>query len=217
MINRDTAYRCVEAMAKAVSIPVSVKTRLGWEDHSHLIDFCRGLVDAGADFLTIHGRTYQQKFTGYADWTGIYELAEAVSVPVIGNGDVMSYDDGIAKQKNLAGFMIGRASFGNPWCFIPGGYRPTLGETIEVMDRHATLLIQTKGRKGCLEIRKHLVQYLHALPGARGYRKSLVTVESLEDVHAVLDTIRADFAGSLGEIAPNANESLMDAWKTYEG
>ncbi len=144
MINRDTAYACVEAMARAVSLPISVKTRLGWEDHSNLIDFCRGLVDAGADMLTIHGRTYQQKFTGLADWTGTYELADMVSVPVIGNGDVMGYDDGMAKKKNLAGFMIGRASFGNPWCFLPGGYRPTLGETVDVMERHATLLIATK-------------------------------------------------------------------------
>lgn len=91
----------------------------------------------------MHGRTYKQAFNGNADFTGIYELKQALNIPVIGNGDVMSYDDGIAKiqspnpdDANLDGFMIGRASFGNPWCFLAGEYVPTLSEILSVMTRH---------------------------------------------------------------------------------
>ena len=147
MINRDTAFRIIEAMAGAVRIPVSVKTRLGWDSYEFLVDFCQGLESAGANLITVHGRTYKQAFTGHADFTGIYDLRRHLSIPVIGNGDVASYDDGIAKLQNLDGFMIGRASFGNPWCFLPGNHIPTLAETLAMMEYHAGLLIATKGRK----------------------------------------------------------------------
>ena len=145
MIHRDTAYRIIEAMASAVSIPVSVKTRLGWDDTDALIEFARGLQDAGASLITVHGRTYHQGFTGHADWTGIHELKKHLTIPVIGNGDVSDYDDGLRRLEDLDGFMIGRASFGNPWCFIPGGYVPTLREVLATMRAHAELLITTKG------------------------------------------------------------------------
>ena len=169
MINRDTAYKIVEEMAKAVKIPISVKTRLGWENPDLLIEFCTGLQNAGANLISIHGRTYKQAFTGKADFTGTYALKQALSVPVICNGDVMSYADGLQKMihpanrdfdiypgdpetrshaigsmKNLDGCMIGRASFGNPWCFLPDGRRPVLREILEVMELHAKLLIETK-------------------------------------------------------------------------
>ena len=102
MINTDTAFRIIEEMSRAVKIPISVKTRLGWENWENLIDFCRGLENAGANLITVHGRTYKQAFTGSADFTGIYELKKHLSIPVIANGDVMDYDDGISKiiQKN---------------------------------------------------------------------------------------------------------------------
>ncbi len=170
MINRDTAFKIVEEMAKAVKIPISVKTRLGWEDHNLLVEFCKGLENAGANLISVHGRTYKQAFTGKADFTGIYELKQHLSIPVMANGDIMSYIDGANKiihpanrandifapdsetralyagkeAKNLDGMMIGRASFGNPWCFLPDGKRPTLAEILEIMEVHAHLLIETK-------------------------------------------------------------------------
>jgi len=171
MINRDTAFKIVEEMAKAVKIPISVKTRLGWENHELLVEFCKGLENAGANLITVHGRTYKQAFTGKADFTGIYNLKQHLSIPVIANGDVMNYDDGVHKilhpsnrsdiiypddtlqlgtggsLKNLDGFMIGRASFGNPWCFLPGNPRPKLEEILLTMELHAKLLIDTKGPK----------------------------------------------------------------------
>ncbi len=109
------AAELVHATKKAVSIPVSVKTRLGWDVKDSLIPFCQNLVAAGADALAIHGRRYCDKFTGKADWDPIYELKKSVTVPVIGNGDIFSAQDAVEKLGNLDGVMVGRGTFGNPW------------------------------------------------------------------------------------------------------
>ncbi len=213
MINTETAFRIIEEMSKAVKIPISVKTRLGWNNwEEHLIPFAKGLQNAGANLITVHGRTYQQAFTGSADWTGIYELKKNLSIPVIGNGDVLDYDDGIKRLENLNGFMIGRACFGNPWCFLPGGYIPTLEEILTIMHEHGRLLVENKGRKGILESRKHLVQYLHGFAGVKEYRKSLVSVESLEDIDNVLLRIRNEHTGLLNMKLERGKEAVMDAW-----
>ncbi len=225
MINRDTAFRIVEEMAKAVQIPISVKTRLGWEDHSLLVEFAKWLENAWANLVTVHGRTYKQAFTGKADLTGIYELKQHLNIPVMCNGDILSYDDGIQKivhpenrngqseKKNLDGFMIWRASFWNPWCFIPGGYEPTLGEILATMEEHGTLLWQWKERKGMMEARKHLVQYLHGFPWVKDYRSSLVHVESVDDIMAVINKIKLDHPTLLSEKISSYNpESAMAVW-----
>lgn len=211
MINRDTAFEIVNEMAKAVKIPISVKTRLGWNNHELLIDFVKGLENAGANLISVHGRTYQQAFSGKADFTGIYDLKQHINIPVIANGDIESYDDGlqkiihpenrggIATKKNLDGFMIGRASFGNPWCFIPGGYIPTLAEILDMMHEHGELLWKWKEYKGMMEARKHLVQYLHGFPNVKEYRSRLVQVESVDDINAILRDIRSAHADLLNE------------------
>ncbi len=255
MINRDTAFRIVEEMANAVNIPISVKTRLGWENSELLVDFVKWLENAWANLITVHGRTYKQAFTGKADLTGIYELKQHVWIPVICNGDVMSYADGVQKMVhpenrkqqsgdsnqhgntessvsnihthqsthwslhtdnspfNLDGFMIGRASFGNPWCFLPD-YEPTLGEILETMRLHGDLLWQWKARKGMMEARKHLVQYLHGFPWVKEYRSSLVHVETPADIYTVLDQIRADHPSLLSRKISSYNpESQMAVWE----
>ncbi len=198
MIRRDTAYRIVEAMAQAVSLPISVKTRLGWEDSSLLVEFAQGLESAGANLLTVHGRTFQQAFTGEADWTAIHELRQHISIPILANGDVKDYDDGLRKLGELSGFMIGRASFGDPWCFAPGRPIPTLREVLDMMRLHAGLLIETKGHAGALESRKHLVQYLKGFAGARHYRPRLVAVDTIEDIDLVLADIATEHMEELG-------------------
>ncbi|MDD2892265.1 MAG: tRNA-dihydrouridine synthase family protein [Candidatus Gracilibacteria bacterium] len=214
MINTDTAFRIIEEMSKSVSIPISVKTRLGWNNwEEHLIPFAQGLQNAGANLLSVHGRTYQQAFNGKADWTGIYELKKHLSIPVIGNGDVLDYDDGIKKLGNLDGFMIGRASFGNPWCFLPGGYIPTLSEILTIMYEHGRLLVENKGRKGILESRKHLVQYLHGFAGVKEYRKSLVSVENLEDINIILERIRNEHSNLLNTKLNRGKESMIEVWE----
>jgi tRNA-dihydrouridine synthase B len=111
----ELAAELVASVVKAISIPVSVKTRLGWDSSDALIPFCKKLVAAGASALAVHGRTYTQKFSGTADWVPIYELKNEVSVPVIGNGDIMSAADAVSKIGNLDGVMIGRGAVGNPW------------------------------------------------------------------------------------------------------
>jgi tRNA-dihydrouridine synthase B len=223
MISRDTAFRIVEKMSQAVKIPVSVKTRLGWEDHTPLLDFCKWLENAGANLISVHGRTYKQAFTGQANWAGIFDLKRHLSIPVLGNGDVLSYDHGIqciqeshwteGGVEQLNGWMIGRASFGNPWCFLPGNTKPTLREVLRIMGEHARLLLETKGNKGALEIRKHLVQYLFWFPNVKTYRSRLVQVQSHQDVLDILGDIEREHASLLDvSFHQDPSESLKITW-----
>lgn len=109
--------------------------------------------------------------------------------------------------------MIGRASFGNPWCFLPSSYQPTLSEILAAMELHARLLIESKGRKGAMEIRKHLVQYLHGFEGVKTYRSALVRVESLEEVGAILQTIASDHSDLMNKQIDSRNtESQNVVW-----
>ncbi len=262
MINRDTAFKIVEEMSKAVNIPISVKTRLGWEDDDLLIEFCQGLQNAGANLISVHGRTYKQAFGGHADFSWIYELKQHLQIPVLCNGDIEDYDDGVEKMihpdnrdllssrrdlfqnhvwegslpnllsegksdssasfhfatewqkpKNLDGFMIGRASFGNPWCFLPGKYIPTFSEILDTMRLHGDLLWQVKERKGMMESRKHLVQYLHGFPGVKEYRTALVHVEKPGDIHTIIWRIKEEHQAMLQEKVVNLHpESQEIVW-----
>ncbi|MFK7780376.1 MAG: tRNA-dihydrouridine synthase family protein [Candidatus Gracilibacteria bacterium] len=200
LINIETAFEIVKTINEATDLPISVKTRLGFDGDKNLIDFCLGLEKAGASMITVHGRTTKQAYTGYANLEPIYELKKHLKIPVIGNGDIMNYDDGMKKVKNLDGFMIGRGSFGNPWCFLPGEQHPTLDDILSQMEFHALKLVETKGEhKGSLEIRKHLVQYLKSFPGAKAFRKRLVTTESYENTKNVINEIRENFKNNLGK------------------
>lgn len=201
MINTDTAFKIIEEMSKAVKIPISVKTRLWWDSHENLIEFAKWLENAWANLITVHGRTYKQAYSWNADWSGIYELKKHLNIPVIWNGDVQNYNDGILKltpewdlTPGLDGFMIWRKSFWNPWCFLPWNYEPTLYEILETMEKHAEILIDLKWRKWSLESRKHLVQYLHSFPWVKNYRKKLVTVEIFSDVQDIINEIRREFS-----------------------
>lgn len=226
MINRDTAFKIVEEMAKAVKIPISVKTRLWWENPELLVEFVKWLENAGANLISVHWRTYKQAFTGSADFTGIYDLKQNVNIPVICNGDIVDYDDWLAKIihpanrnwqnsefKNLDGFMIGRGSFGNPWCFLKGKYIPTLDEILNTMIEHWELLWQYKERKWMMEARKHLVQYLHGFPKAKEYRSRLVKVESPDDIKNIISDIRNEnFELLQSKIWWTNPEAFLTAW-----
>lgn len=208
IINRDTAFKIVDEMNKHTSLPISVKTRLGFNGSESLIDFGKWLENAWAKLLSIHGRTTEQAYKGKADYTQIYELKENVWVPVIMNGDVTDYDYGVKYMKNLDGFMIGRASFGNPWCFVKGGYKPTLEEVLAMMEFHAKKLVETKWEdRAKLEIRKHLVQYLHSFPGVKEYRKELVTIESVDILSDILSRIRNQYGEFLDKDLEFINEN----------
>jgi tRNA-dihydrouridine synthase B len=208
MKNPDLAAELVAATVKVVSIPVSVKTRLGWDSADSLIPFCRKLEEAGAAAFAVHGRRYTDKFTGMADWEPIYELKKHVSVPVIGNGDIKSADDARAKLHNLDGVMVGRGTFGNPWvmkeiCDVltptphpppPSGegghaFHPpvTFQERVPFILEHCRLAVELKGEeRGMREMRRHLSGYVKGFPGAAEMRAKLVRVERLEEVEEIL-------------------------------
>jgi len=198
MINTDTAFRIIEELNKATKLPVSVKTRLWFNNDEDLIPFAKWLENAWASLLTVHWRTTAQAYSWNATFEPIYELKNHLNIPVIGNGDVMHYDDGINKLKNLDWFMIGRWSFWNPWCFLPNHYKPTLKEVLDMMVFHAQALEENKWEKrASLEIRKHLVQYLHSFPWVKDYRKRLVTVDSVETTKNIIEEIRWEYADYL--------------------
>lgn len=210
------ASELVHATVKAVKIPVSVKTRLGWGTSETLIPFCQGLVEAGAQALAIHGRKYHDKFSGRADWDPIYELKKNVSVPVIGNGDIASAADALEKIGNLDGVMVGRGTFGNPWvmseiCDALQNFEQnrllvdsfsrnneetskrkneipkTFAEKIPWILEHCELAVRTKGeRRGMLEMRRHLASYVKGFDGASDMRARLVRVERLEEAKEIL-------------------------------
>ncbi len=212
LINEQTAFDIVKELDEATDLPISVKTRLSFDGNQDLIAFAQWLQKAGAKLITIHGRTAKQAYTGRADFTNIYELKRNLDIPVICNGDVENYTDWMNKVWNLDGFMIGRRSFWNPWCFLAlehvdpefhpyfleNVYQPTLREMLEAMEFHASKLVETKWeRKWSLEIRKHLVQYLKSFPGVKDFRKRLVTTESFEDTKETLREIREQFQSEL--------------------
>lgn len=198
IINRDTAFRIVEALDKATHLPISVKTRLWWNWPETLIDFVKWLESAWAKLITVHWRTTQQAYEWNADFSQIYELKKHVNIPVICNWDIENYDDWINKVKDLDWFMIWRHSFWNPWCFVPWWYKPTLNEILQTMDFHAKALVECKNeRKATLDIRKHLVQYLKWFPWVSNYRKSLVTIESIQQLEDIISDIRKTFYNDL--------------------
>lgn len=210
--NPDLAAELVHATKKAVKIPVSVKTRLGWEKIETLIPFCQKIIEAGAEALAIHGRRYCDTFSGAANWDPIYELKKHVSVPVIGNGDIASAADAVAKIGNLDGVMVGRGTFGNPWvmaeivealrgahcklqdektthvCNVQHATQTrSFTEKIPMILKHCALAVRLKGEKrGMLEMRRHLASYVRGQPGAAEMRARLVLAEKIDDVRAVL-------------------------------
>ncbi len=185
--NMKHAFLLIEALANATSLPVSVKTRLGWSDASDLIEFGKGTENAGAQMICIHGRTYLEPYNVPAQWEPIYELKKALTIPVLGNGGITSYNDGLNKLGNLDGLLIGQATFGNPWIFNVEEKTIPLSEKIPLILQHANWLIEDKGlRVGIREIRKHLVQYIKGIDGAKAIRSALVRVESVQEIAEIL-------------------------------
>lgn len=198
IINQDTAFKIIETINKATKLPISVKTRLSFDWWQWLLDFAKWLESAWASLLTVHGRTAKQAYTWVADFAQIYEVKKHLSIPVVCNWDIKNYDDWMNKLQNLDWFMMWRRSFGNPWAFLPGNYKPSLWEILDIMEFHAAKLIESKWEKrASLEVRKHLVLYLREFPGVRNYRKAMVTVNNLEEVQIIINQIKSDYFSSL--------------------
>lgn len=191
------AGRIVSAVAGAVPLPVTVKFRKGWDhENENAVSFARAMEDSGASMLTIHGRTREQLYAGKADLECIYHVKQAVSIPVIGNGDVT---DGASAMNMLEktgcdGVMVGRGALGNPFIFseIRAAFenRPSspvsLEQRFSMALRHAEMAYLEKGSRGLVEMRKHLPFYVTGFPGASRLRVALQTAETLDDIRAIL-------------------------------
>jgi tRNA-dihydrouridine synthase B len=209
---KDTALmvRLTQAVIKSTRLPVTVKTRLGWDDQTKNIEeVAERLQDVGIRALSIHGRTRSQLYKGEADWTLIAKVKNnpRIRIPIFGNGDIDSPEKALAYKNNygIDGIMIGRAAIGYPWIFNEIKYflqtgqhksPPSIEERIEVIRQHLSGSVAWKKNiLGILEMRRHYANYLKGLPNIKEYRKRLVTLLTTEEIHAVLDEILREYTG----------------------
>jgi nifR3 family TIM-barrel protein len=196
------AGEIVSAVVNAVDIPVTVKIRTGWDSNSiNCVEMAKRLEASGASLICVHGRTREQQYAPYADWSHIARVKEALSIPVIGNGDIFEPNDALKMMNETGcdGVMIGRGALGNPWIFenvinLFEGREARRISTNEVVDTalwHLALMIENKGeRAGIAESRKHLGWYMKGVRGAAELRNRINCAESLNELTEILNTLK---------------------------
>lgn len=206
----DLMVRLTDAVVKSTNLPVTVKTRLGWDETSlNIEEVAERLQDVGIRALSIHGRTRAQMYKGQADWTLIAKVKNnpRIHIPIFGNGDIDSAEKALEYKERYGvdGIMIGRAAIGYPWIFkeikhfletgehLPS---PTVESRVAVCRKHLTQSLTWKGPVvGINEMRRHYANYLKGLPNIKEYRNRLVTLKMPDEIHAVLDEIEKEYAG----------------------
>lgn len=203
--------RMTEEIVKCTSLPVTVKTRLGWDDKTkNIIEVAERLQDIGIQALTIHGRTRVQMYKGEADWTLIGKIKEnpRMRIPIFGNGDIDSPEKALTYRNRygIDGIMIGRAAIGYPWIFneikhyFRHGERPAapgMAERVRAARKHLAFSIQWKGdRLGIFEMRRHYANYFKGIPDFKPFRSRLVEVATEQEVMAILDEVVAYYANA---------------------
>ena len=201
----ELAGEIVQAVTKAVDVPVTVKCRLGWDKGSiNVLEFTKRMEDCGAALVTVHGRTRSMLYSGVADWDTIRKVKQQLSIPVIANGDIV---DGESAKRCLGwtgadGLMVGRASFGDPWVFtavraamegqqLP--QRPPLAQRVDTAVRQFELAFEEKGEKiACLEARKHFAWYLRGVAHSSFYKEKISLISTMQDIYRIAEGIKKD-------------------------
>jgi len=201
--------RMTEEIVKAVNKPVTVKTRLGWDENSkYIVDVAERLQDVGIKAISIHGRTRKQMYKGEADWSLIRDVKEnpRMNIPVFGNGDVDTPEKAklMKDTYGIDGIMIGRASIGNPWVFneikhyLETGQKlapAKMPQRIEAARRHLEMAIDWKGEKlGIFETRRHYANYFKGFPHFKEIRMALVTLETQDELFGLLNKVKLDYS-----------------------
>lgn len=201
----DLAAEIVSKVQAAVSVPVTVKCRLGWDKGSmNVLEFTKLMEDSGASMLTVHGRTRSMLYSGTANWDMIAKVKQQCSIPVIANGDVVSGETALKCQKwtGADGLMVGRASFGDPWIFseisaamqaVEYSGRPKLSDRVDVAVRQFQLANEDKGEHiACLEARKHFAWYLRGVSHSNFYKEQISSIKTMEDIYRIAKEIKRD-------------------------
>ena len=201
----ELAGKIVDAVVKAVDVPVTVKCRLGWDKGNiNVLDFTKRMEDNGAAMVAVHGRTRAMLYSGTADWDYIRKVKEQLSIPVIANGDIVDAPSALRclKWTGADGIMIGRATFGDPWIFqqvsaamagqeVPE--RPVLKDRIAVAVKQFELSEADHGEHiACLEARKHFAWYLRGVRNASYYKKEITSMNKMEDIYRIAKDIVRD-------------------------
>jgi len=189
----ERAGEIAAAVVGSVRLPVSAKIRIGWNaDSRNYLEMLDILQKAGISMLSVHGRTRAERFSGEADWESIREIARTASIPIVGNGDIESFQDARSRlrESGCAAVMIGRGAVGHPWIF--SGRTPSREEIIEAIRTHLSLMLEFYGEYGLILMRKHVVKYIRGIKNAARIRTSLLHAARVADFNDILEEIRLE-------------------------